>query len=151
MRVTPVDATGTERYLPERVHRIVALVVSLLLLLPAGTVSAQAFFCHMRGQVTNKCCCGDRADEHDDRGPGPVASQGDCCDSRTLAAEAERRNVGGLNDLPDVPPAVVTAILPLVLSGELRAHRVERAPPRARAPPPAKAAPLFILHRSFLS
>ncbi|MBK8998937.1 MAG: hypothetical protein IPM35_24715 [Myxococcales bacterium] len=132
-------------------RRLIALVVSLLLLLPAGTVSAQAFFCHMRGQVTNKCCCGDRAEEHDDRGPSPAASQGDCCDSRTLAADAERRSVSALDDLPDVPPAAVLAVLPLVLSGELRAHRVERAPPRARAPPPAKPAPLFILHRAFLS
>lgn len=146
-----MDVSSPERYLPGSVRRFLALVVSLLLLLPTGSVSAQAFFCHMRGQVTSKCCCGERAEERDDPGPGPVASQGDCCDSRTLAAEAERRSVSTLDDLPDVPPAVVMAVLPLVVSGELRANRVERAPARARAPPPAKSAPLFILHRTFLS
>lgn len=133
------------------VQRLVAFLVSLMLLLPAGSVSAQAFFCHMRGQVTSKCCCGEQQVEPASGDEGPTASQGACCDSRTLAASAERRGVSASNDIPSVPPPVVLAVLPLTLAVELPAARVERAPARARAPPPATPAPLFILHRAFLS
>jgi hypothetical protein len=136
------------------VRRLVALLVSLLLLLPAGSVSAQAFFCSMRGSVTSKCCCGEKsADELDEeRSQGaPAASQGKCCDELTLAGSAERRSVSASDELPQLPPAVMLAELPLVIHADLPALRDERAPARARAPPSAKPAPFYILHRAFLS
>ncbi|MCC6898436.1 MAG: hypothetical protein IT377_05645 [Polyangiaceae bacterium] len=135
-------------------RRLVALLVSLLLLLPAGSVSAQAFFCNMRGSVMSKCCCGEKsaAGLDAERSPqGPVASQGACCDELTLAGSAERRSISANDDLPQLPPAVMLAELPLVIHADVPALRDERAPARARAPPSAKPAPFYILHRAFLS
>src|SRR3989304_1452951 len=86
------------------VRRLVALLVSLMLLLPAGSVSAQAFFCNMQGRVPGKCCCGEKPSDEIDaqRSPGdesPRASQAGCCEERTLAASAERRGVSANDDL----------------------------------------------------
>jgi len=132
------------------VRRIVAFLISLMLLLPAGSVSAQAFFCQMRGKLTAKCCCPNEKAERPSS-PSPSASQGDCCDERTLHASAERRSVTAFDELPAVPPPVVLALLPVTLPDALPTVRVSLAPPRARAPPPTPAAPFFILHRAFLS
>ncbi|MFO0571401.1 MAG: hypothetical protein U0263_37575 [Polyangiaceae bacterium] len=131
-------------------RRIFALAIALMLLFPAGSVSAQAFFCHMRGQVTAKCCCGDQAKD-EDTPSGPSASQGTCCDSRTLSASADRRTLTSSAELPAIPAPVVLAVLPVIDFAALPVERVEAAPPRARGPPRPAPAPLFILHRSFLS
>lgn len=138
--------------LNQSVRRLFALVVSLLMLLPAGSVSAAAYFCHMKGKVTSACCCEKaRAAVPADPGNGaPTASQGDCCDDRALTAAAERRSVGG-GDVPTIAPPVILALLPVELAPELRASHVALSPPRARAPPPPRQAPLYILNRAFLS
>lgn len=146
-----MDATAPGRYPSSSVRRFVALLVSLMLLFPAGSVSAQAFFCHMRGQVTAKCCCGEPGSDGEDTPAGPSASQGDCCDSRVLSASADRNSVSPSTDALWVPPSVMLAVLPTVEPAAPLVMRAETAPPRARAPPRPAPAPFFILHRAFLS
>jgi len=147
-----MDVPWAGRYAARSVRRLFALVVSLLMLLPAGSVSAQAYFCHMKGKLTSACCCQKaRADAPDPSGEsGPAASQGDCCDDRALSASAERRSVGA-TDVPIIAPPVVLAVLPVPLASEVVVSHADHAPPRARAPPPPRQAPLYILNRAFLS
>ena len=130
------------------VVRMMALLMAILVALPAIGLGSLQYFCTMTGEVGPKCCCQHEADgaELD----VPSVSAGQCCE----VVSAERQVLPTRVEVitPDLEgPQFV--LLPQASSDDrllVRAPTRLAVPHGSRGPPPATGPPLFIQHSSFL-
>ncbi len=127
------------------VVRAMALVMAILLAVPASGLGQLLFFCTMTGEVGPKCCCQHEV-EHIE---GPSLSTAPCCEvvsaeslvlPTRVEVQAPQFEVAQLADLPFKPSdrTRVRASTRLVL------------PLGSRGPPPDTGPPIFIKHCSYL-
>lgn len=111
--------------------RLLSLLVSLALLLPAGTLGSVLYVCRMTGDTGKSCCCAKRAAEQANRQPS-IQGAG-CCDTKITAA-AERPSCPPAADFHVAPPAFVTR-LPVELGLTVPLPDSPAMAERARGPP----------------
>jgi hypothetical protein len=114
--------------------RLLSLIVSFALLLPAGTLGSVLYVCRMTGDTGTSCCCAKRAVEQAKRIERRTSIQrAGCCDAKITAA-AERPASPPAADFHVAPPALVTR-LPVELSVAVPPLESPAMAERARGPP----------------
>jgi hypothetical protein len=128
--------------------QLIAVLTAFAVLLPGTGLARTQFFCHMMNRVVATCCCDSDAGHHGDTSCEPQVRATDCCEKTTkVARSATARSLA--TDF-SVPPAALTATVPVPIYVFHQTVATQTLPPQARAPP-GVGPPLFVLHCSFLT
>ena len=133
-------------------ERLLSLILSLALLLPAGTLGSVLYVCRMTGNEGPSCCCTAKHAVAKAKAKQikrtPTIRRASCCDAKVTAA-AERPSSTIVPDF-QVPPPALVGRLPVELSVAFAPRESLVIGERARGPPPL-GDPLYLENCALLS
>ncbi len=132
---------------PKLVVRAMALMMALLVAVPASGLGQLLFFCTITGEVGPKCCCQHEVEQ--DALEVPSLRAASCCEVVSAEQQVPPTRVEVQAPQFETPQFVA---LPFAPSERTRVRAPTRLalPHGSRGPPPDTGPPIFIKHCSYL-